>query len=138
MNKRSNIAVAVVIIVALFLMWITTGTQGKEVPFLSIEELVTGDYNQERFRLGGNVQTGSIIIAEDNLLDMEFLLEQGDETIRVHYDKTRPDLFEDGCEVIVEGEYRNSEFYADNLMTKCASRYEGDLRDADNYDLGGI
>ena len=129
MKNRSKIAVAVVIVVALFLMWIVTGTQGKEVPFLSIEELVTGEYTQERFRLGGNVRDGSILIAEDDLLDMEFLLEQGDETIKVHYNKTRPDLFEDGCEVIIEGEYRDNEFYADNLMTKCASRYEGDLRD---------
>ena len=136
--KRSKIAVAVVVVVALFLMWITTGTQGKEVPFLSVAELQSGNYEQSRFRLGGNVQDGSILISETDLLDMEFILQQGEATIKVHYNKTRPDLFEDDCEVIVEGEYRKNEFYADNLMTKCASRYEGDLRDENSYELEKI
>ncbi len=138
MNNRSKIGLAVVIVVALFLMWVVTGTQGKEVPFLSIEELTSGDYNQERFRLGGNVKEGSILIDEENLLNMVFVLAQDEDYIKVHYSKTRPDLFEDGCEVIVEGEYRNGEFFADNLMTKCASRYEGDLREAESYELGEI
>lgn len=138
MKNRSKIVVAVVVVVALFLMWITTGTQGKEVPFLSVAELQTGKFNQERFRLGGIVKPGTIVINEDNLLDVEFVLEQGDDVIKVHYSKTRPDLFEDGCEVIVEGEYRNNEFYADNLMTKCASRYEGDLRDEKSYKMSEI
>ncbi len=133
MKKRSKVALVVVVVVALFLMWITTGTQGKEVPYLSVQELKSGNYNQDRFRLGGIVKGGSIHISENNLLAMNFVLEQGEETIKVYYHKTRPDLFEDGCEVIVEGEYRNGEFYADNLMTKCASRYEGDLRNAESY-----
>jgi cytochrome c-type biogenesis protein CcmE len=40
-------------------------------------------------------------------------------------------MFKDGSEVIVEGIYDGERFFADNLMTKCASRYEGDLRKAD-------
>ena len=40
-------------------------------------------------------------------------------------------MFKDGSEVIVEGFYDGQTFYADNLMTKCASRYEGDLRQAE-------
>ena len=138
MNNRSKITITVVVVVTLFFIWIISGTQSKEVPFLSIEELVTGEYDQDRFRLGGNVQAGSIQIAEDDLLKVEFILEQGESIIKVHYYKIRPDLFADDCEVIVEGEYRNSEFYADNLMTKCASRYEGDLRDNNSYNLDEI
>ncbi len=138
MKNRSKIAVAVVIVAALFLLWITTGTKGKEVPYVSVAELLEGDFSQDRFRLGGNVRAGTINISEENLLDVEFVLEQGEEGIVVHYNKTRPDLFEDGCEVIVEGKLISGEFYADNLMTKCASRYEGDLRNAENYELGEI
>jgi len=29
----------------------------------------------------------------------------------------------------------NGTFYADELQTKCASRYEGDLRNENNYKL---
>ena len=39
-------------------------------------------------------------------------------------------MFKDGSEVIVEGIFDGEVFFADNLMTKCASKYEGDLRDA--------
>ena len=54
------------------------------------------------------------------------------------YDRTRPDLFKDGAEVIVTGQYLNGTFYADELQTKCASRYEGDLRDESSYNLTEI
>ena len=39
---------------------------------------------------------------------------------------------------IVTGEYLNGIFYADELQTKCASRYEGDLRNESNYNLEEI
>ena len=45
------------------------------------------------------------------------------------------DGIRDGAEVIVTGEYRNGIFVADELQTKCASRYEGDLREESNYKL---
>ena len=54
------------------------------------------------------------------------------------YERTRPDLFKDGAEVIVTGQYINGTFYADELQTKCASRYEGDLRDENAYNLTEI
>ena len=41
-----------------------------------------------------------------------------------HYSAAVPDLYKDGSQVIVEGIYQNGVFEAENLMTKCASRYE--------------
>ena len=62
-------------------------------------------------------------------LDLSFVLKQETEMLPVRYHKIVPDMFGDGAEVIVEGYYIDGEFQADNLMTKCASRYEGDLRE---------
>jgi cytochrome c-type biogenesis protein CcmE len=42
---------------------------------------------------------------------------------------SRPDLFKAGIEVIVEGRLNGDIFVADIVQTKCASRYEGDLRE---------
>ena len=56
------------------------------------------------------------------------LMQEGNE-LPVSYHKIVPDMFKDGSEVVVEGIYDGEYFHADNLMTKCASRYEGDLRD---------
>ena len=39
-------------------------------------------------------------------------------------------MFKDGADVIVEGTYTQAGvFEADNLMAKCASRYEADVTD---------
>ena len=92
----------------------------------------------KRTKLGGLVKNGSIEISEINQLECVFILKEGDTELAVNYNKTRPDLFKDGAEVIVTGEYLNGIFYADELQTKCASRYEGDLRNESNYNLEEI
>ena len=83
--------------------------------------------------MGGLVKDGSIIISKTNYLDCSFVLKEGKTELNVKYDQTRPDLFKDGAEVIVTGQYLDGIFYADELQTKCASRYEGDLREESNY-----
>lgn len=139
MNSKNKFILAVSGIVVVFVLWVywvsTTPSEGSKsmVEFITVEDLV--DYENERVRLGGLIQDGSIQISESNLLDVHFYLDQGDESVKVHYTKTRPDLFKDGAEVIVEGIYTGNLFEADMLQTKCASRYEGDLRYESGYDM---
>ncbi|MBC8197920.1 MAG: cytochrome c maturation protein CcmE [Candidatus Marinimicrobia bacterium] len=106
--------------------WMVIGFETEEVPFISVSDLIEHheSYTQEKFRLGGNVLDGSIKYSEDKL-DLFFELKQGEATLSVkHHSAAVPDLFKDGTQVIVEGVYKNGVFVADNLMTKCASRYE--------------
>lgn len=105
--------------------WLTIGTEEEEVPYVSIAELHESHeaWKQNRFRLGGLVGTGSIVYSPDRL-SVDFVMVQGRERLPVHYTGLTPDLFKDSAEVIVEGEYRDGVLQADNLMTKCASRYE--------------
>jgi len=103
------------------------------IEFLSLEDIEDAGLN--RVRLGGIVEPGSIQIGKKNLLDCRFTLAQGEDIVRVHYTQTRPDLFDDGAEVIVTGVLDGDIFEADDLQTKCASRYEGDLRDESSYQL---
>ena len=106
--------------------WIVIDFESEEVPFISISDLLKHHnlYSQEKFRLGGNVKIGSISYSDDRL-DIYFKLKQGESILRVkHHSAAVPDLFKDGSEVIVEGIYQNDIFEAENLMTKCASRYE--------------
>ncbi|MEE9168016.1 MAG: cytochrome c maturation protein CcmE [Candidatus Neomarinimicrobiota bacterium] len=131
-NRKFPVVIAG--IAALLVLWVAVGFEGNELPYLTIEELQeTGtSESAKRFRLGGNVQEGSVVRAEENPLDLSFNLSQGGETLPVRYHKIVPDMFKEGGEVIVEGYYVDGEFRADNLMTKCASRYEGDLREAES------
>ena len=105
--------------------------------FVSVDELISENINH-RTKLGGLVKNGSISISETNHLDCTFVLKEGHTEIAVKFGRTRPDLFKDGAEVIVTGQYLEGVFYADELQTKCASRYEGDLRDESSYNLNEI
>ena len=102
--------------------------------FVSVNELLNNKMNK-RIKLGGLVKDGSIVISETNQLECNFILKEGSSELYVKYDRTRPDLFKDGAEVIVAGQYSNGIFHADELQTKCASRYEGDLRNETSYNL---
>ena len=65
-------------------------------------------------------------------------MNQGDKSISVNFNGTRPDLFKDKAEVIVEGNYVDGTFIADQLQTKCASRYEGELKEETSYQIEPI
>ena len=106
--------------------WMVLDFESEEVPFISVADLLElhESFSQEKFRLGGNVIEGSIQYSKDKL-DISFNLKQGDATLPVtHHSAAVPDLFKDGSQVIVEGVYNEGIFVAENLMTKCASRYE--------------
>ena len=107
------------------------------VRFISLNDL-SSVTESERIRLGGRISAGSIQISKQNQLECDFGLQQGELTVPVNFLGTRPDLFKDDAEVIVEGHYVNEKFVADQLQTKCASRYEGDLRDDSSYNVESI
>ncbi|MFQ6676915.1 MAG: cytochrome c maturation protein CcmE [Fidelibacterota bacterium] len=133
-KNKFYFAIAIVGIVVIFWIWWASSNPVNEqalVTFLSVEELMD-DGISDRVRLGGLVEDGSIQLNEDNFMICNFELKEGDYNLPVKYTGVRPDLFKDGAEVIVEGNYKNGVFVADVLQTKCASRYEGDLRDADS------
>ena len=137
MNYKIFSLIAGVLTVILFWIgWVSLNPSDKKAmaQFVSVEKLVNNEISS-RTKLGGIVKKGSIQISKSNQLDCVFVLKEGSAELAVNYSKTRPDLFKDGAEVIVTGEYLNGIFVADELQTKCASRYEGDLREESNYKL---
>lgn len=135
-SKIFSLIIGVLFVVVFWIGWVSTNPADKKAmaQFISVESLVNNNLSQ-RLKLGGIVKDGSILISETNQLECSFVLKEGDAELFVNYSKTRPDLFKDGAEVIVTGEYVDGMFYADELQTKCASRYEGDLRNEANYKL---
>ena len=135
-NRIFSLIIGVVLVVVFWIGWVSLNPSDKKAmaQFISGENLLSDNLSQ-RLKLGGIVKDGSISISESNQLECFFVLKEGDAELSVSYSKTRPDLFKDGAEVIVTGEYIDGTFYADELQTKCASRYEGDLRNEANYKL---
>jgi cytochrome c-type biogenesis protein CcmE len=139
-NKKFTVMISGVVAVVIFWIgWVSSNPKDQKAmaTFISVEKLLNEKINK-RTKLGGLVKDGSIIISKTNYLDCSFVLKEGTTELNIKYDRTRPDLFKDGAEVIVTGQYLDGIFYADELQTKCASRYEGDLRDESNYKLSEI
>jgi len=139
MNSKNKFYYAisgVVLVVVFWIWWASTNPASEQalVKFLSVQQLFSEE-QAERIRLGGLVADESIKLDENNYMSCNFDLQEGEAILRVHFVGVRPDLFKNGAEVIVEGIYMNGVFEADILQTKCASKYEGDLRDADSYNL---
>tara|TARA_B000000477_G_C5915163_1_gene152732 strand:- start:47 stop:475 length:429 start_codon:yes stop_codon:yes gene_type:complete len=135
-NKIFTLIAGTLSVILFWIGWVSLNPSDKKAMarFISVENLVNNEIST-RTKLGGIVKNGSIQISQSNQLDCFFVLKEGSAELSVNYSKTRPDLFKDGAEVIVTGEYRDGIFVADELQTKCASRYEGDLREESNYKL---
>ncbi|MEE9162297.1 MAG: cytochrome c maturation protein CcmE [Candidatus Neomarinimicrobiota bacterium] len=127
-SQRKKFVILIMAVVLVVFGWITIGTGAEEVPYLSIAELrvFEGAKDYDRFRLGGLVAPGSIVYSGDRL-SVDFVMSQGAQRLPVHFTGLTPDLFKDEAEVIIEGRYEGGVLEADNLMTKCASRYEVEL-----------
>lgn len=138
-SQRLKFAILIVVVAAITFGWIVIGTGDEEVPYVSISELQDkeGSWKQKRFRLGGSVEIGTIAYSPDRL-SVDFIMSQGEEQLKVHYKGLTPDMFKDEAEVIIEGEYRNGVFLADNLITKCASRYDVELSESASDAAQGI
>ena len=139
MNSSKKITImifGVIVVSAFWIAWVSAYPADKKAMsmFVSVEELIESNIIR-RTKIGGLVKNGSIKISSINQLDCAFILKEGTNELKVKYTKTRPDLFKDGAEVIVSGQYIDGIFFADELQTKCASRYEGDLRNENNYKL---
>ena len=135
-GQRKKFIILIVAFSVVTFGWITIGAGSEEVPYVSIAQLVeTGaDWKQTRFRLGGNVDEGSIVYSNARRT-VEFTLIQEGDRLPVRYEGLTPDMFRDEAEVIVLGQLDDGVFVADNLMTKCASRYEVDISEP-AYDMG--
>lgn len=125
-KKIKFIAGGVIIGLAVIYLIYSSARQTMVYYFTASEVMEKGPsiYN-ERIRLGGKVQPGSLnwdgqtIRAEFNLTDDKAKI------VRVVYEGVVPDGLKTAEEVIAEGRYLPAGFFqADNLLVKCPSKYE--------------
>lgn len=91
--------------------------------FVSVTDVVAGEYPRERnFRVGGLVVDGSIE-REAGSLDVHFAVTDLRCTIDVMYTGVLPDLFREGQGVVAHGRMSNSIFVADEVLAKHDENY---------------
>ena len=130
MNK---VYTSLILVFGLVVLWTIYLTNVKEdenltVRYYTVKELTMEDRSISKVKVGGLIKPNSIDINESNRLEVWFYVYQGEDSLKVYYNGTRPDLFKDDAEVVISGKFDNNLITATELQTKCASRYEGDLK----------
>ena len=77
--------------------------------------------SDERMRLGGVVEEGSILFTEQGR--WQFRVGDGEAFMGVYFSGVLPDLFQEGQGMIAEGYYREGIFWADIVLAKHDENY---------------
>jgi len=125
-NTKAKFAVGVGIILVTLSCLAWVGAQQSKTYYHTISELSTlsGSALHDRFRVGGDVKTGSIQHFSGRV---DFVLVEQGKTLPVSYVGTDPlpDTFKDGAQCLVEGKVQpDGRFVAETVQAKCASKYE--------------
>ena len=72
--------------------------------------------------------------AQFDIKTMTLTFEGEDETgrVKVVYPKGKPNNFEAATQVVVIGSYKDGVFYAEDMLVKCPSKYQGETQTARN------
>lgn len=129
MNKKSRtrLLVATGVIVVVFIVGVVFLVQRQGAYYRQVSELTTGQYDGKNVKVGGRVLDGTI---ERDAAGVRFAIADltGKEgTVNVLYSGQMPGTFEPGVDVVVIGKYASNGalITADQLQTKCPSKYEG-------------
>lgn len=90
--------------------------------------------SDERIKLGGFVVSNSVKKGE--LGATEFLITDGNVTMKISFDGFIPELFQDEMGVILDGYFSNDIFYSDDMLVKHDNEYiseDGEVYDVENY-----
>jgi cytochrome c-type biogenesis protein CcmE len=127
MKTYAKFAIVVTIIVGTLAWLAVGGINETKTYYKEIKEVVALDdaKRYERLRVGGDVETGSIV---RNGSEVRFVLTQNELKLPVVYTGTDPlpDTFRDGSQALADGKMRpDGVFQANKIQAKCASKYEG-------------
>ena len=129
MNKKSRtrLLIATGVIVVVFVIGVVFLIQKQGAYYRQVGELTTGQYDGKNVKVGGRVVDGTIARDDTGVhFTIQDLTGKAD-TVKVTYSGQMPGTFEDGVDVVIVGKYAAADgvVSADELQTKCPSKYEG-------------
>ena len=129
MNKKSRtrLLIATGVIVVVFVIGVVFLVQKQGAYYRQVAELTTGQYDGKNVKVGGRVVDGTI---KRDATGVRFTIVDltGDSAkVNVLYSGQMPNAFDAGVDVVVIGKYASSGtlITADQLQTKCPSKYKG-------------
>jgi len=129
-KQHVKLAIGATVVVAAIAYLMFSGTTANTAYFLTVPELqqkvVT--LRGEPVRVAGKV-TDDPVQWDVRNLSLAFVMGEGQARIPVHYRGVKPDMFQAGVDVIVEGRVgQDGVLMASNLMTSCPSKYQAEKR----------
>lgn len=125
-GRRVRIFAAFAIVIGAISWVVASGFKDTMVYYKTVPELkaIGVDAEGRGFRVSGHVVPGSVIKSDDGL-SIRFTIEEQGQQMPVSYHGIVPDTFKEDIDVLLEGKYVNGQFAANQIFTKCASKYEG-------------
>jgi cytochrome c-type biogenesis protein CcmE len=129
LKQHIKLSVGATVVVAAIAYLMFSGTTGSTAYFLTVQELHQKllTFQGEPVRVAGKV-TADTIQWDVQTLSLAFSIGEGSVSIPVSYRGIKPDMFQAGADVIVEGKIQNGVLVASNLMTSCPSKYQAEKR----------
>jgi cytochrome c-type biogenesis protein CcmE len=123
--KKSHILGIAVIGIAILVIITTAGDASTYVSFHEAEAMPGS-----KVHVVGTLKTdeqGGIVGIEpsaDKLAFSFLMVDNSNNTKRVYYNEPMPPDFQRSEQVVVIGAYRNDQFFADQILLKCPSKYQ--------------
>jgi cytochrome c-type biogenesis protein CcmE len=126
-KSRTRLLIATGVIVAVFIVGVVFLVQKQGAYYRQVSDLSTGQYDGKNVKVGGRVLDGTI---KRDATGVRFTIEDltGDSAkVNVLYSGQMPNTFDAGVDVVVIGKYASNGalITADQLQTKCPSKYKG-------------
>lgn len=124
LKKRRRVQVVAILVVSLALSSVLVGYGFRDGInfFRSPSEIAESPPPpNERFRVGGLVQEGSIVRGQGE--EVSFIVTDGGASIPVVYTGILPDLFSEGEGMVAQGNYINGRFEAVEILAKHDEAY---------------
>jgi cytochrome c-type biogenesis protein CcmE len=123
-SRRLKFVIGGLIIALVAGYLIFTAAQGSAAFYLTVQEIQQQGPSTRNVRVAGNV-VGESILWEPRDLRLEFDIVDESGRLHVVYSGSRPDMFRDEAEVVVEGKLGpEGTFEARTMLLKCPSKYE--------------
>ncbi len=127
-----KLAIGTAVIVAAIGYLMFSGATGNTAYVMTVPELQKQlpTLQGQALRIAGKVTSDPIRWDVANL-SLAFTMGEGTASVPVQYHGIKPDMFQPGAEVIVEGHVgADGVLLASNLMTSCPSKYEEEKKRA--------
>lgn len=129
-KQHIKLSIGAVVVLAAIAYLMFSSTTGSTAYFVTVPELhsrVT-TLRGEAIRVAGKVTSDPIQWDVRNL-SLAFVIGEGEARIPVRYKGVKPDMFQAGADVIVEGRVgEDGVLVASNLLTSCPSKYQEDKK----------